>query len=131
MYLACPRAGARDRESHTNPYVALARAREMGMAKVIISGASDDLIEIEGDLQEEFSHYWRDGDDKPLYLAFGDGTLVSVRYDADGCWRFVCVVHGSADLIKVEATGTEDDYTDRITLIGNIHWVVCGQQQVR
>jgi len=37
-----------------------------------VYGASDDLIEIKGDIREEFSRYDSEGD----YLAFSDGTVL-------------------------------------------------------
>lgn len=54
------------------------------MNHTIIFGASDDLIEIEGHLREEFGGYI--SDDEKLYIACSDGTLLSVSYDGE--WKF-------------------------------------------
>ena len=50
----------------------------------MITGASDDLIEIEGELCEEFNSI----DCKDGVMALSDGTLLKVDYDEDGIWRF-------------------------------------------
>jgi hypothetical protein len=71
--------------------------------KLTIYGASDDLIEIEGDIDEEFNppEY-----DEPTLLVFSDGTILKVQYGAggDGFWRISPVVKGSAKYSKTEAT---------------------------
>ncbi len=93
------------------------------MNSITIYGASDDLIEVEGDLSEEFGCY----DEKENYLSFNDGTVLSVVYADDGCWRINRVVKGTAEYSKVEADGADtDNYTDRVTLKGNITSVVYG-----
>lgn len=96
------------------------------MATVTVYGASDDLIEVEGDLKEEFSGY-----EGTHYLAFSDGTLLSVKYDDGGLWRINRLVQGSAACVKVEATDPEDDYSDKVTLTGALAWVVCGKEHAR
>jgi len=96
------------------------------MVKVTVYGASDDLIEIEGDLREEFSYPCGDDDDKKVYLGFSDGTLLSVRYD--GYWRFGRMVKGSAEFSKEEASDPDRNYSDRVTLVGDVRWVLMGSQ---
>jgi len=46
----------------------------------MVTGASDDLIEIEGELYEEFNSF----DCKDGVMALSDGTLLKVDYDEDG-----------------------------------------------
>lgn len=91
------------------------------MSQIKVRGHSDDIICIEGDLTEEFypEH------DKPGYLCFSDGTVLSVAY-TDGFWRIHFRAHGSADYEKVEATDPDDDYSDHVTLTGTLEWVVFG-----
>jgi hypothetical protein len=97
------------------------------MAKVEIYGASDDLIEVDGDLNEEF-----DGGGDIQYLAFSDGTLLSVEYDSDVMWRINRLVEGVATYSKKEATDPDEDYTDRVTLeSASLKWVVCGSGLAR
>lgn len=98
--------------------------------KVTIYGASDDLIEIGGDLREEFNAL---GDDDSAYLGFSDGTLLLIQYGKGGnaFWRITPVIYGSAAYSKVEATSEDDDYSDVVTLDGEIKWVVCGSEWAR
>lgn len=59
------------------------------MSTIYVYGASDDLIEIDGDVSEEFNVNF--GDDK--YLIFSDGTCVRFEYDGD--WTLSLVRGGS------------------------------------
>lgn len=87
-------------------------------------GSSDDLIEIEGDVREEFSH----PEDDPCWVAFSDGTVVSVTYTGDGVWRIAPVHTGRCTLDVVQAVSADDDnYSDRATLSGEtITWAMLG-----
>lgn len=92
---------------------------------ITIKGASDDLIEIGGDIQEEFTA----SDSDANYLGFSDGTVLKIHYgeDGDGYWRITPETHGTARYSKVEATNEDDDYSDVVTLDdAAIKWVVCG-----
>jgi hypothetical protein len=87
---------------------------------ITISGASDDLIEIEGDIREEF--YLQDDDEGDL-LAFSDGTVLRIAYS--GPWRITPVVRGSAEL-TIQQVDEDDEGTDTATLSGEVRWVVHG-----
>jgi len=94
---------------------------------VKITGASDDLIEIEGDISEEWNFYPDNAGDSRL-LAFSDGTLLRVNYDDDGIWRFQKVAGGSAQFSKVDGDARRDT-PDVVTLSGvQIDWVVFGEK---
>jgi hypothetical protein len=102
------------------------------MSTVTVYGASDDLIEVEGVVSEEFnpplSH--ETDEDHPSYLAFSDGTVLRVHYDSDGVWRIVRVARGDSRFEKFEPVG--DEYTDRVTLHdGDITWCVFGGRFVK
>jgi hypothetical protein len=91
------------------------------MSAVTIYGASDDLIVIEGDFSEEFSAAY----EADTWLVFGDGTILVVRYDDNGVWRITRKSDGRAAMTKIEApTDDEDNYSDRVTLTGDLHWVL-------
>lgn len=78
-----------------------------------ISGASDDLIEIEANgkgLREELSASMHEGEDQ--YVVCSDATLLKVRYD--GFWRFDVYSKGAAFHSHVAGTDIEEDYTDRV-----------------
>ena len=97
---------------------------------VKVYGSSDDLIEVEGDVSEEFNHY--SGDDaEPRFLAFSDGTVLRIAYEKDGCWRSSPVAKGSAVYAHEPAIDSEgDNYSDVATLDGDVRWVVFGKQFV-
>lgn len=59
-----------------------------------VYGASDDLVEVEGDVRGEIDKY-NTSEEKPVRLAFSDGTILAWWYNDDGLWK-----------VKVEAKGT-------------------------
>lgn len=87
---------------------------------VKVYGASDDLIEVEGSCNAEFSCYLDEGESR--FLAFSDGTLLRVVYDDDGIWRLTRIYSGTAAFEKVEGS-VEEDTMDIVTLTGDIKWV--------
>lgn len=89
------------------------------MKTITITGASDDLIEVDGDIEEEFNPPF---DDRDVYLAVSDGTLLRVKYDEDGIWRIAKIIGGSADFEKVEGDAEADTF-DKVTMTGDIRWV--------
>lgn len=92
---------------------------------VIISGASDDIVSLEGAIRAEF--YPKDPN-TGMKLAFSEGTVLAVHYDKDGCWRVNRLVTGAAKYEKTEATDPDGDYSDNVTLTGEIKWVVGGDE---
>ena len=89
-----------------------------------IYGASDDLIEIEGQIREEFSGgNERSGDPTADILAFSDGTLLEVLYDNDGIWRIKRLVAGACEF-EHKAGDVEADTMDEAILRGDLRWVV-------
>lgn len=100
------------------------------MAELTIYGASDDLIEVEGTLREEFNVYL-DLDSDVLYLAISDGTLLRVRYDESGIWRFTPIVVGSSDIdIKL---GVDDrNHSDIVIMTGeDLAWVALAAEVIK
>lgn len=96
------------------------------MSTVTVYGASDDLIEIEGDLNEEFNP---DSDDQGTWLIFGDGTVLDIRYDDFGVWRITRPHSGTAEMVKDEDPGNDEDrYSDRVTLTGDLRWVIAAEK---
>lgn len=94
---------------------------------ISVFGASDDLVEIEGGIREEFPYDDNDGDG--MLLAFSDGTVLRIMYSTTGVWRISPAQAGSAPLQIDQAPEDDDDhYTDRATLDGTIAWVVGGTQ---
>ena len=101
---------------------------------VKVSGGSDDLIEVEGDITAEFN-------EEEACLAFSDGTVLHVEYTNAGLWRINRAVEGSASYSKWEATDSDSkEYSDVVTLgagdaVGRgavaLLWVVCGKIELR
>ena len=93
-------------------------------AETVVYGASDDLIEIEGQIREEFSPGEPD-----VVLGFSDGTVLRIRFTNDGVWRITTLAQGSSSLTIVQAPVDDDDiYSDRATLTGEVRWVLCGDR---
>lgn len=97
------------------------------MGKIKIYGHSDDLIEVEGLISEEFIAF-----EENTYLAFSDGTVLRVSYETNGIWRIYLTAGGTAMYSKDENPDDDDDrYSDVVTLDGNIRWVVAGPNYER
>lgn len=94
---------------------------------VRIYGISDDLIEIEGAIDEEFTY--DDNDGEGMLIAFSDGTVLRVIYSSSGVWRISPVQIGTTPLsIDQAPEDDEDNYSDGATLGGMIEWVMGGTQ---
>lgn len=86
------------------------------MGTVTIYGASDDLIEVDGAIREEFSAYgeWR-------YLHFDDGTVIRGGYGLvpNRGWHFEVVRRGTAAIEVLEPIcDNGGHYTDQMRLTG-------------
>lgn len=92
---------------------------------ITVFGASDDLIEIEGDIDEEFN-VLGDEDDGWL-LAFSNGTVLRVKY-TKGVWRITMVTNIGELSIEQAPEDDEDNYTDVATLNADVKWCVLGSQ---
>lgn len=85
----------------------------------IVTGESDDLIEIRGELTEEFNSY----DCSDGTMAFSDGTLLRVDYDQDGIWRFKPIYKGEL-FEKVIDGSVPDDTNDEVYFKDGLKWCV-------
>lgn len=93
---------------------------------LIIYGASDDLIEIEGDVREEFDVY-KAG---PQHVACSDGSLVRIEYTNKGCWEVRVVKLGNGTNAQtVPHDNDVTSYTDCLTLTASARfkWVTLGK----
>lgn len=91
---------------------------------ITIYGASDDLIEIEGDISEEFPY--TDSEDGDV-IGLSDGTALRVLFTDGGFWRITPITRGAAALRIEQADEDGDEYSDRATLDGDVRWVVHGR----
>lgn len=91
---------------------------------VTITGHSDDLIEVDGDIIEEFEAY-----DCSRFLYFNDGTIVMVGCDQedDTGWYIEVVKRGKGLRGAPDAQQTERDLGSipRVTLTGRFTGVEC------
>ena len=61
-----------------------------------VYGASDDLVEFEGDVRGEVGFYGSDDNDRGILLIFSDGTILEAKYGkADmAVWGVTLIVQG-------------------------------------
>lgn len=102
------------------------------MTTVKVYGQSDDLIELDGDLQDEIGCYGADDENGSL-VAFSDGTVLRITYGAnnEGFWRITRLVVGTAEYTHTPGQDDVDDYSDVVTLEGDIKWAVCRDTLIR
>jgi len=83
----------------------------------VITGASDDLLEISGELEEEFNAY----ECSNGTMTFSDGTLLTVIYDENGIWRFIPIYKGN--LFEKEIVGSVgEDTNDEVYFKTGLKW---------
>ena len=98
-----------------------------------IYGASDDLIEIEGDVEDEVNKI----EPKNLSVKCSDGTEAKITYDEEGQWKIV--VNKRGDLLAEHVLSVGDDaehtreeikrcsgYSDVLLFKDGLEWVKIG-----
>ena len=95
---------------------------------VYIWGCSDDLVEITGDVEEEF--YGSGG-----YIVFDNGTMLKVSYDGD--WTIVEDIQGKNTCIRYrkgspEAIEITDgrDYSDVVKVEGGFNLIAMSEKVI-
>lgn len=97
---------------------------------ITVSGSSDDLIEIDGDISEEFEYGVAEDDSGDL-VAFSDGTVLRIWYGDAGVWRIMPIAYGTAFVgIEQAPENDETNYSDKAT-INAATWVVHGAKIAR
>jgi hypothetical protein len=100
-----------------------------------IYGASDDLIEIEGAINDEANHY--DIPDVGIKLECSDGTKGKLTYDGE--WHIKVDVNGSKFRTIINSVGDDAEhtnpdslgctsYSDVLILDDGIEWVKIGRK---
>ena len=77
------------------------------MTSTIIFGASDDLLEIRGSINDEFAVDC----DEPVLIGLSNGWLIRATYGSrhDGCWRFEVIdEHGTSSELTVGPARGDD-----------------------
>jgi hypothetical protein len=90
-----------------------------------VYGHSDDCIEVEGHLEDEFSSF-----DKASHLYFSDGTILRCEYGANdkAQWEIKPVKIGTVgpgNVVRSKATDEDANFTDTVEIHGNLLWVEC------
>lgn len=89
-----------------------------------IYGQSDDLIIIEGDIEEEYNWYYNE----PRYIIFSDGSLIKVQYDAPDYpskWKInIEKLDNNTESKYIPALDSVDNYSDILELDGHIDWCI-------
>ena len=99
-----------------------------------IYGSSDDLIEIEGDIDEEIGNYGTDDRETGNLLAFSDGTILDVKYGkpTGGIWAITLLRKGDLfDKIVVCEDEEAKPYSDIAYLKDGIHHVFSAKEYKR
>ena len=90
---------------------------------ITIYGVSDDLIEVDGDITEEFDAL------HPSYLGFSTGVVLRIEFGIDGIWHIR--PEAGKDKVHIEfetSDGEGYSYSDRATITEPVEWVVCGNK---
>lgn len=93
------------------------------METIRIYGASDDLVEVEGALGDE----WGGGSD-PAYVVLSTGDVFTVAYGMRGVWQIEHVANSGLCAVTMRRAANGDDpdpYTDEATVSGPFTWVDC------
>ena len=96
-----------------------------------VYGASDDLIEFDGDLRGEVGSYGTDDRDKGVLVAFDDGTIVEVKYckNTSGVWGIGVLAKGAKfDRVEICADPDAEPYSDQLFLHDGVKraWAATG-----
>ena len=91
-----------------------------------IYGASDDLIECDGEISGEQGA----SDDGNMIVA-SDGTTLEINYGNSGIWRITVLVEGPLfDRLSVNPPDEDDEhgYSDQAFFLPGLKWVMCGRR---
>ena len=92
--------------------------------QIIIKGHSDDIINVEGAIRDEF---YPDSSDK-MAIATNNGTLLAFEYTTGGIWRAKIIKEGLNKVDHdVNPESDEERYSDIVTITGEIEWVIFGK----
>lgn len=103
----------------------------MSDVKTIIYGASDDLIEFEGEFTGEVGCYGTEDQEHGVLVFVSDGTILEVKYgkNGDGIWEVKPVKKGSL-LIGIDQCTDEDadPYSDVAKFAAGVKWAYAAKE---
>jgi hypothetical protein len=105
---------------------------------LLIYGASDDLIELAGDISEEFNV----DSEEDLYVGCSDGTLLSCQYASGGQWKFTVlgVPRKTVRIWPAPGEGKKHErdnalripgYSDLVEIGSPVSWVMVTSEHLR
>lgn len=102
-----------------------------------VYGSSDDLIEIEGDITEEFNIYFSDeyntdDENSSVLLALSNGLVLNIEYNNIGLWK-ISQVWGDSSKTKYVFVATDpnsNNYSDVVLIVDSIEWVTLAKTDV-
>jgi len=99
-----------------------------------IYGASDDLIEFDGDVRGEVGCYGTDDKEQGVLISCSDGTILEVKYGKGGAaiWGIMVIQKGRL-LTEVKACVDEDAkiYSDVAVFATGLKWAYASQEWER
>lgn len=88
-----------------------------------VYGASDDLIEFEGDVTGEVGAYGYEDDNGSVLLIFSDGTLLKCWYGEEGIWCLRLLAKGELlDHIDTCTDSLADPHSDVAHFKDGLRW---------
>jgi hypothetical protein len=96
-----------------------------------IYGASDDLIEFEGDVSGEVGKYGTDEAEQGVLVVFSDGTLLEVKYgkNKEAIWEVKLLKKGELfDRIDPCLDSEADPYSDIAYFKAGLKWAYAASE---
>jgi len=87
-----------------------------------VYGASDDLIEFDGEYSGEHGCY-DSSEDEPVAVFLSDGTVLAIHYDDSGVWKISVRERGTLfDGLRIETDPDAARYSDTAVFRSGIKW---------
>ncbi len=87
-----------------------------------VYGASDDLIELEGELRGEHGCY-ASSEAEPVALFLSDGTVLAIHYSEAGVWKIDVREKGALfDSLRIETSPDAARYSDTAVFAPGLKW---------
>jgi hypothetical protein len=99
--------------------------------KTKVYGASDDLIEFQGDVYGEVGCYGTDEDEHGVLVIFNDGTLLEVKYGkADmGIWGITVIKEGDLfEHLQICSDEDSDPHSDIALFKDGLKWAYAAKE---
>jgi hypothetical protein len=103
--------------------------------KTRIYGSSDDLVEVDGEIYDEYGNY--NQAEKGILIKASDGTRAVIKYSEDGEWKVEIKDKGNLFEKVIESVGDDNEHTDEdakecssysdvIVFLEGLEWIEVG-----